>query len=75
MELGHLALTRKSVDFRSANNGLDFSAPTKPSSSPLTPNRITTRASDAALFSDPTATSETTDPFKAHIGICAYIEQ
>ena len=73
-DLVHLALTRKSEDFRATNNGLDFSAPTKLSSVPSTPNHITIRASVATLLVNPTATAETTNPFKAHEAIRAYTE-
>ena len=65
-DLGHLALTRKPTDFRSANRNISLIVPVSLGDTPTQPPRITTRASDIALAADPQATSETTDPYLAH---------
>ena len=73
-ELGHLALTRKASEFKSASDGTSFIEPTKPGKAPSPPAHITTRTSTATLATDPTAIAETTDPFLAHEAIHLFSE-
>ena len=74
-ELGHLALTRKASEVKTANGGTSFIEPTSPGTAPAPPTRITTRASAAALALDPSATGyQTTDPFLAQEAIRIFSE-
>ena len=70
-ELGHLALTRSPTEFTLAN-GTAFVIPLNPGTAPNPPPRIGTRASAAALALDPTATAETSDPYKAQEALRTY---
>ena len=71
-ELGHLALTRSPTEFTLANNNTAFVIPLNPGTAPTPPPRIGTRASAAALALDPTATAETSDPYKAQEALRTY---